>query len=53
MLGAKQDNINYHFLSLSYDSNWYWSPIYWAIGKHFTIRPVISSEYKQGSQLGW
>ena len=34
MMGVKQDNINYHFLSLWYDSTWDWTQISRTIGEH-------------------
>ena len=36
VLSAKQGGIEYHFLSLWYDSIWDWTPISRAIGKHTT-----------------
>ena len=34
MLSVKQGSFKYHFLSLSYDSTWDWTPVSRAIGKH-------------------
>ena len=34
MLSVKQRGIKYYFLSLGYDSTWYWTQVYWAIGEH-------------------
>ena len=34
MLSVKQGGIKYHFLSLSYDSTWYWTQVSRDIGEH-------------------
>ena len=34
MLSVKQGGIKYHFLSLWYDSTWYWTQVSRAIGEH-------------------
>ena len=36
MLSVKHGGIKYHFLSLWYDSTWYWIPVSRTIGKHST-----------------
>ena len=36
MLSVKQGSIEYHFLSLWYDSTWDWTPVFQTIGKHST-----------------
>ena len=33
---VRQGSIKYHFLSLWYDLTWYWIPVSWTIGEHFT-----------------
>ena len=40
MLSVKQGCINYHFLSLWYDSTWDWTLVSWTIGERFTYRKV-------------
>ena len=36
ILSIKQRSVNYHFLSLWYDSTWDWTPICQAIGEYFS-----------------
>ena len=36
MLSVKQEGIKYYFLSLWHDSNWDWTLVFQAIGKHST-----------------
>ena len=41
MLRVKLGGIEYHFLSLWYDSTWDWTLVSQAIGKHSTHRPLV------------
>ena len=42
LLRVKQAGIKYHFLSLWYDSTWYWSPVCPAIGERFNHYAIDS-----------
>ena len=37
-MSVKQGGIKNHFLSLWYDSTWYWTPVSRAIGELFTYK---------------
>ena len=41
MLSVEQGDIKYHFLSLWYDSTWYWTQVSRAIGKHSNHHPNV------------
>ena len=36
MMSVKQSSIKYHFLSLWYESTWYWNLVSQVIREHFT-----------------
>ena len=45
MLGVKQGGIKYHFLSLWYDSTWYWTSAYGPLANTLPIMPVYMHKY--------
>ena len=45
VLSAKQGDINYHFLSLWYDSIWDRSPVSRAIGEHYSFGQYLENTY--------
>ena len=51
MLSVKQGGNKYHFLNLSYDSTWDWTPVSRAIGEHSTINPIVKLNNYLLSQL--
>ena len=40
ILSVKQVGIKCNFLSLWYDLTWDWTPVFWTIDGHSTIRPM-------------
>ena len=44
MLSVKLGGIEYHFLSLWYDSTEDWTPVSRTIGKHPTHKPMLQYE---------